>query len=70
MGELRQLHAERSSTPHSDLACRAAQETGLQTNFESTFGSSFYANLYRLSGLHGGHVIMLGADFASRCEPV
>ena len=46
--------------------CRGAAE--LQTNFESALTSSFYANLYRLSGLEGGHVIMLGADHASRYQ--
>ena len=36
------------------------------TNFESTFPSSFYAELYKHSNLSGGHIIMLGQDEASR----
>ena len=59
-----------SHTGQADtLALRSRAGSGahsLQTNFESTLHSGFYANLYRLSGLQGGHVIMLGADFASR----
>lgn len=38
----------------------------LVTNFESSFPSSFYAELYKHSDLPGGHVIMLGADHKSR----
>jgi hypothetical protein len=41
-------------------------EQALQTNFESEQPSSFYAELYRRDALPGGHVIMLGADDASR----
>ena len=38
----------------------------LQTNFVSDKPSSWYAELYQRDGLTGGHVIMLGADDASR----
>eukprot|EP00877_Chromochloris_zofingiensis_P012505 jgi/Chrzof1/7508/Cz02g26110.t1 len=38
----------------------------LKTNFISDKASSWYANLYKNEGLTGGHVIMLGADDASR----
>jgi len=37
-----------------------------RTNFVSSEPSSHYAALYRRDGLAGGHVIMLGADDASR----
>ncbi len=32
----------------------------LQTNFASSYPSSYYAEMYRRDGLTGGHVIMLG----------
>ncbi|WP_317931055.1 phosphoribosylformimino-5-aminoimidazole carboxamide ribotide isomerase [Halioxenophilus sp. WMMB6] len=35
-------------------------EQGATTNFESEQGSDFFANLYKESGLSGGHVIGLG----------
>lgn len=38
----------------------------LRTNFESEQPSSYYAELYAGDDLPGGHVIMLGADDASR----
>ena len=38
----------------------------LRTNFESEKPSSYYAELYAKGNLPGGHVIMLGADDASR----
>lgn len=38
----------------------------LRTNFESEKPSSYYAELYAKDNLPGGHVIMLGADDASR----
>lgn len=41
-------------------------EPQLVTNFESEVSSSEFAELYRRDGLHGGHVIMLGADVASQ----
>ncbi len=33
---------------------------GLRTNFESDAGADYFASLYRMDGLTGGHVIMLG----------
>ena len=41
-------------------------EHQLRTNFESEKPSSYYAELYASDKLPGGHVIMLGADEASR----
>ncbi|KAL4859550.1 1-(5-phosphoribosyl)-5-[(5-phosphoribosylamino)methylideneamino] imidazole-4-carboxamide isomerase [Chlorella vulgaris] len=41
-------------------------EQALQTNFESEQPSSWYADLYKRDALTGGHVIMLGADDASK----
>ncbi|KAG2427785.1 hypothetical protein HXX76_012110 [Chlamydomonas incerta] len=38
----------------------------LKTNFVSDKPSSWYSELYRRDGLAGGHVIMLGADDASK----
>ncbi|KAG2452752.1 hypothetical protein HYH02_002982 [Chlamydomonas schloesseri] len=38
----------------------------LKTNFVSDKPSSWYSELYRRDGLTGGHVIMLGADDASK----
>lgn len=38
----------------------------IQTNFESTKPARHYAELYRDDDLPGGHVIMLGADGASK----
>lgn len=38
----------------------------LKTNFEAEQSSSWFAELYQEDGLTGGHVIMLGADEASR----
>ena len=38
----------------------------LRTNFESEQPSSHYAELYARDALSGGHIIMLGADDASR----
>lgn len=34
--------------------------SGLQTNFESSQGAGFYADLYRRDALEGGHIIKLG----------
>lgn len=48
----------------ADLKSDGDQE--LKTNFESEQPSSWYADLYKSDGLTGGHVIMLGADDASR----
>lgn len=36
------------------------------TNFESDKSAAEYARLYKLDGLTGGHVIMLGADPLSK----
>ena len=48
----------------SDLKTDGDQE--LRTNFESEKPSSYYAELYSADNLPGGHVIMLGADDASK----
>ncbi|KAJ6825497.1 1-(5-phosphoribosyl)-5-[(5-phosphoribosylamino)methylideneamino] imidazole-4-carboxamide isomerase, chloroplastic-like isoform X3 [Iris pallida] len=42
----------------------------LVTNFVSDKSSAEFANLYKQDGLAGGHVIMLGADAASRSAAV
>jgi len=34
--------------------------SGLQTNFSSSYPSSYYAEMYKKDGLTGGHIIMLG----------
>lgn len=49
----------------SDLGS-AGGAAELRTNFESEQPSSHYAELYARDRLPGGHVIMLGADEASR----
>mmetsp|Transcript_2641 Transcript_2641/g.6100 ORF Transcript_2641/g.6100 Transcript_2641/m.6100 type:complete len:329 (-) Transcript_2641:233-1219(-) len=54
---LRDLPEDAQGTPS------AAQ---LQTNFVSEKPSSYYAELYKADHLVGGHVIMLGADAASK----
>lgn len=46
---------------------RQPSPADLQTNFVSEKPSSFYADLYKADNLPGGHVIMLGADAASKC---
>jgi phosphoribosylformimino-5-aminoimidazole carboxamide ribotide isomerase len=38
----------------------------LETNFDSDLGGAHYATMYKESGLPGGHVIMLGANDASK----
>src|SRR5213075_476727 len=38
----------------------AAGDEGMRTNFVSDRPASWYAELYKMSGLKGGHVIMLG----------
>lgn len=48
------------------LSCRPDEALDLQTNFVSDQPSSWYAELYKRDQLTGGHVIMLGADAASR----
>lgn len=42
------------------------QQQELKTNFVSDKPSSWYSQLYRDDNLLGGHVIMLGADDASK----
>ena len=44
----------------------ASSSSSLATNFESALPAAFYARLYSNSHLPGGHVIMLGADPASK----
>lgn len=44
--------------------------TDLKTNFESEKSSEYYAKLYAEDGLMGGHVIMLGADDASKTAAI
>lgn len=39
---------------------------GLVTNFASEEPAEYYASLYKQDDLPGGHIIMLGADDASR----
>jgi phosphoribosylformimino-5-aminoimidazole carboxamide ribotide isomerase len=41
-------------------------EKALVTNFESELSAGEYARMYRADALTGGHVIMLGADDASK----
>jgi len=50
----------------SDSSAASTSGTELKTNFVSDKPSSWYAELYKRDGLTGGHVIMLGADDASR----
>src|SRR3954469_17791832 len=38
----------------------AAGDEGMRTNFVSDRPASWYAELYKMSGLKGGHVVMLG----------
>ncbi|KAI7839014.1 hypothetical protein COHA_007253 [Chlorella ohadii] len=47
------------------LVCSGGEQA-LKTNFESEHPSSWFAELYQEDGLTGGHVIMLGADEASK----
>lgn len=44
--------------------CRG--EKALKTNFVSDKPSSWYSQMYQRDNLPGGHVIMLGADDASK----
>ena len=46
---------------------RSQQQVELKENFVSDKPSSWYSELYKRDGLTGGHIIMLGADDASRC---
>lgn len=50
----------------STLTDDEKSSTSLATNFESALPAAFYARLYQNSNLPGGHVIMLGADPASK----
>ena len=50
----------------STLSDLGGTETAPVTNFEATLPSQFFASLYSRSALAGGHVIMLGADDASK----
>ncbi len=52
-----------TTPPHATHSSGAAE---LKTNFVSDKPSSWYSELYRRDGLTGGHVIMLGADDASK----
>ncbi|XP_020241215.1 1-(5-phosphoribosyl)-5-[(5-phosphoribosylamino)methylideneamino] imidazole-4-carboxamide isomerase, chloroplastic-like isoform X6 [Asparagus officinalis] len=45
-------------------------EGTLVTNFESDKSPAEYATLYKKDELAGGHVIMLGADAASKCAAI
>lgn len=54
----------------STLRDSADSGTALVTNFESDKSPAEYANLYKQDGLDGGHVIMLGADPASRSAAI
>jgi hypothetical protein len=48
-------------------SCRdESGESSLIVNFDTDLRSSFFAKLYQHSELKGGHVVMLGADQASR----
>lgn len=49
-----------------DLPDSTGGAAELKTNFVSDKPSSWYSELYRRDGLTGGHVIMLGADDASK----
>jgi hypothetical protein len=55
------------ASPNAHLALARSGDAALQTNFVSDKPSSWYSELYRGDGLTGGHVIMLGADSASKC---
>ncbi|CAL8470926.1 g10468 [Coccomyxa elongata] len=52
----------------NDLAAQREDlsQNGLVVNFETDLRSSFFAKLYQNSSLKGGHVVMLGADQASK----
>ena len=52
--------------PASPVLTRSGGEQQLKTNFESEHPSSWFAELYAEDMLTGGHVIMLGADEASK----
>lgn len=52
--------------PPACLPACSDGDAALKTNFEAEQPSSWFAELYQEDGLTGGHVIMLGADEASR----
>ena len=52
----------------SDLGKEDSAGCALLTNFSSDLGGAYYANLYAANDLPGGHVIMLGANEASRTQ--
>ncbi len=70
------LHVARPAMTGSPAGCCARLpaclpacsdgDAALKTNFEAEQPSSWFAELYQEDGLTGGHVIMLGADEASR----
>jgi phosphoribosylformimino-5-aminoimidazole carboxamide ribotide isomerase len=55
----------RDLPPHDDEDSGTAVAAPLITNFESERSAGEFAEMYKNDGLHGGHVIMLGADPAS-----
>ncbi len=55
----------RDLPPHDDEDSGTAAAAPLITNFESERSAGEFAEMYKNDGLHGGHVIMLGADPAS-----
>ena len=52
----------------STLSDMSKTDGALETNFESSHGADYYANLYKQDNLTGGHVIMLGADDESKLQ--
>lgn len=52
----------------SDEPASGERGTTLETNFSSDLGGAHYANMYKASDLPGGHVIMLGANDASKAQ--
>ena len=47
-------------------ACLCSDGSRLMVNFEAAEGPAHFAQMYKMDDLKGGHVIMLGADEASR----
>ena len=47
-------------------ACFCSDGSNLVVNFEAAEGPAHFAQMYKMDDLKGGHVIMLGADEASR----
>ena len=50
-----------TAAPHSESAATVVTSDAAVENFVSSRPASYYSQLYRASGLSGGHVIMLGA---------